>query len=392
MTWRWRSPIWLLAFSLLAIETTTSGHAQSCGPCAPYRARDPQSVTYRFAPEVAQHVRDAFEAAARDYENRYGSLFRFTHDQANGQMFISVSGNIPCGSEAWAAWKPNESITLCPVVNSDGNPNFTRSTAFHEVGHQAGLGGTNDPSCVGQTVMGPGDPTFTGHATSLTETDNCTITNEFVQPAACTGRAECEEAGYWWDPDFCYCRISPVLLTLGPNAFRLTSVDAGVDFDLNGDGTLERVSWTEADSDDAFVWMDRDGNGVVDGGHELFGDVTPLSWTTSGPKAAHGFDALGWFDLARNGGFSDGWIDNQDAVFGELRLWRDSNHDGVSQADEILTLAEARVERISLQIVESRRRDRHGNLFRYRAHVESLNDQGAPVRRLAYDVYLGKRP
>jgi hypothetical protein len=240
--------------------------------------------------------------------------------------------------------------------------------------------------------MGPAGPTITTHATSLTSADRCTIYNEFVQPALCTPPPGGCEGGYWWDPDFCYCRISPVILTLGPNAFRLTSVDAGVDFDLNGNGTLERVSWTAADSDDAFLWMDRNGNGVVDGGRELFGGVTPLSWTTSGPAAAHGFEALAWFDLPENGGVSDGWIDSRDAVFGMLRLWPDSNHDGLSQVDEILTLAEARVERISLELTESRRRDQHGNLFRFKTHVQSLNDQGAPVRRLAYDVYLGKRP
>lgn len=200
------------------------------------------------------------------------------------------------------------------------------------------------------------------------------------------------EPGYSWSPTWCQCVASPILLTLGPNAFHLTSIAGGVEFDLNGNGTRERVSWTAADGDDAFLWMDRNGNGVVDGGHELFGNVTPLSWTTSGPSASHGFEALGWFDLTANGGDSDGWIDSDDSVFNRLRLWRDSNHDGVSQNSEILTLSGARIQRISLRIFESRRRDQYGNLFKYRAQVEGLNDQGARVSRWAYDVYLGTRP
>jgi hypothetical protein len=241
--------------------------------------------------------------------------------------------------------------------------------------------------------MAPAGPTSTNHANSLTSEDRCTIYNEFVQPAFCTPPGGGCPENYEWDSSFCECRrISPVLLTLGPNAFRLTSVDAGVKFDLDGDGTLDRVSWTAADSDDAFLWMDRNGNHVVDDGHELFGSVTPLSWTTSGPAAAHGFEALAWFDLTANGGVSDGWIDSRDGVFGVLRLWRDSNHDGLSQVGEILTLAQAGVERISLEITESRRQDRYGNLFKYKAHVQSSNDQHAPVRRLAYDVYLAIRP
>jgi hypothetical protein len=333
-------------------------------------------------------VRAAFEAAAKEYHAADGSLFQMNHDQANGQMFISVSGNIPCGA-AWARWIQNSSITLCPAVNSDGNPNFSTAVVFHEVGHQAGLGEVG--GCVGSTVMAPASPTATDHANSLTNDDRCTIFNEFVEPAAsCQPPPTGCPVDYYWDPHFCDCllSISPVLLTLGPNAFRLTSIDGGVRFDLDGDGTVDRVSWTAADSDDAFLWMDRNGNGVVDDGRELFGTFTPLSWTMFGPAAAHGLDALAWFDLTANGGVSDGWIDSRDRVFNMLRLWRDSNHDGLSQAGEILTLAQAGVTRISLEISESRRRDRYGHLFKYKAQVQSLNDQHAVVRRLAYDVYL----
>jgi hypothetical protein len=187
------------------------------------------------------------------------------------------------------------------------------------------------------------------------------------------------------------CISSPIIITLGSNGFRLTSIARGVDFDLNGDGTRERVSWTAADGDDVFLWMDRDGNGVVDGGHELFGNVTPLSWTTSGPAALHGFQALDWFDRPENGGRRDGWIDTRDMVFDRLRLWRDSNHDGVSQSDEIRTMSEARLERISLDITETEREDRHGNQFKYKARVQFSTAGGGRVYRLAFDVYLGSR-
>lgn len=234
---------------------------------------------------------------------------------------------------------------------------------------------------------------YTGsNPTSLQWPDQCTIYYQFTGPAFCTPPPWGCEAGYTWDPNFCQCVASPIVLTLGSNAFRLTSIDGGVDFDLNGNGTVERVSWTAADSDTVFLWLDRNDNGVVDGGHELFGGVTPLSWTTSGASAPHGFEALGWFDRGENGGVSDGWIDSRDAVFGQLRLWRDSNHDGVSQLEEILTLQEGRIEGISLDITESRRRDQHGNLFRYKAHVRALNERGVRVNRLAYDVYLGTSP
>lgn len=81
-------------------------------------------------------------------------------------------------------------------------------------------------------------------------------------------------------------------------------------------------------TDEAFLVLDRNGNGVTDSGRELFGSVTPQPVTTT----PDGFLALGVFDGAGNGGNSDGVIDNNDAVFSQLRLWQDSNHDGISQA------------------------------------------------------------
>lgn len=76
--------------------------------------------------------------------------------------------------------------------------------------------------------------------------------------------------------------------------------------------------------------MDRDGNGSVDNGKELFGDSTPLS---AGGNAADGFAALA--DLDSN---ADGQIDANDAQFGSLKVWRDLNQDGISQANELSTL------------------------------------------------------
>jgi hypothetical protein len=74
-------------------------------------------------------------------------------------------------------------------------------------------------------------------------------------------------------------------------------------------------------------------------------------------------------------------------LFDRLRLWRDSNHDGVSQSDEILTLSEARVERISLAFTESDRRDRHGNLFKYRSFVQFSTARGNSIYRLALNPW-----
>jgi len=91
-------------------------------------------------------------------------------------------------------------------------------------------------------------------------------------------------------------------------------------------------------------------------------------------------------DLPSNGGNGDGIIDSRDAIFSSLRLWIDSNHDGVSQLSEISTLPSLGVKSISLAYKWDRRTDQYGNVFRYRALI---NPGGPPdTGRMAYDVFL----
>ncbi len=184
----------------------------------------------------------------------------------------------------------------------------------------------------------------------------------------------------------CYCMSPIVIDTLG-DGFSLTSAADGVVFDITGTGRPLRLSWTRGD--DAWLALDRDGNGSIDNGRELFGNFSPQPQPLPG-ELKNGFLALAEYDKSEQGGNGDGVIDNRDAVFVNLRLWRDADRDGFSDAGELKTLPDLDVAVLELNYRDSRRTDKHGNQFKYRAKVRDA--KGAKVNRWAWDVFLRSAP
>ncbi|MCA1579551.1 MAG: hypothetical protein LC794_19565 [Acidobacteria bacterium] len=175
--------------------------------------------------------------------------------------------------------------------------------------------------------------------------------------------------------------MSPIVVDVDGNGFSLTSPAAGVVFDMLNDRVPLQLAWTAAQSTNAFVVLDRNGNGTIDNGTELFGDMTPQPPVTS----PNGFIALAEYDKPGGGGNGDGKITAGDAIFAQLKLWQDSNHNGVSETSELKALT-GMIEGIDLDYKESKRTDANGNQFRYRAKV--FGTGGQQNGRWAWDVFL----
>jgi hypothetical protein len=278
--------------------------------------------------------------------------------------------------------------------DSYGNPcGDPQARLEHEMGHMFGLLDTYDSACANAVMYGYTSSTSVSFADACTAIDPLWDTpQEIARDSACVsecrgtcyqGRCDSSECFQYPDGSYSSNCYSPILIGIGGHGYHITSAAQGVQFDLNSDGQPESLSWPR-DGDNAFLCLDRNHDGKIDKGRELFGNYTLLS---DGSMAHNGFAALAEYDHAELGGNQNGWIDRGDAIWPSLLLWEDANHDGISQPSELVTLDAAGVVRIDVRYRLSKRVDEFGNAFRYKGNCVVLRN-GKEHDRNIYDVFF----
>jgi hypothetical protein len=268
------------------------------------------------------------------------------------------------------------------------------------------------PACLSSTVEGGDDAGETEQSVvaPVCELGATRICKQFVDPdqqgiATCVaaaggnawsecavnpdmGKANCDPAVEEWN-GFCCTETNslgccageecntPLVLSFDDRPVRFTTEPGAVPFDLSQRGASQMFDWPTART--PWLALDVDGNGLIEGGAELFGSAVRLN---DGRFAKNGFEALAEHDA--NG---DGRIDATDPVWTRLVAWGDTNGDRVSQPRELSTLAELGVYRLDLDYRVAPRCDERGNCEIEQATMEVLEDCGARRGRII-DVHL----
>jgi hypothetical protein len=329
-----------------------------------WQRRSPVGVLYFYAiPLYQKRLRAAIVPIPPDFQNVIsGSFFVYLGTHETGHTFDLGDCLASNGCQAVAG--------TCSIMGGQSqDPNFNTggpknpdNQAVNVVYCPQPCALSCDPECIGCLPV-----------------DMCTYPNTgcpdgFYRPTRNSG---------------CCLPGSPILIDVSGDGFNLTNAEDGVLFDLFNNGTPRHFGWTSPNSDDAWLVLDRNGNGTIDSGAELFGNFTPQPDPAPGQER-NGFVALAEYDKTHNGGNSDGLITSADSIFPSLRLWQDLNHNGESEAAELKNLNTLGVTAIELDFKMSRKVDGSGNLFRYRARVK--DGQGARIGKWAWDVFLVSAP
>ena len=157
---------------------------------------------------------------------------------------------------------------------------------------------------------------------------------------------------------------TPLILDLDGDGIETQSIRNGVQFDIYGTGEKVQTGWVSGG--DGLLVLDRNGDGSINGGGELFGEATVLS---NGDKAKTGYEALA--DLDSN---ADGVISQGDTAFDQLQVWVDGNSDGISQAGELFALKDLGITELNLNAISTPTQD-NGNIIGLNSSYQTADGQ-----------------
>lgn len=178
----------------------------------------------------------------------------------------------------------------------------------------------------------------------------------------------------WSEPD---CN-TPLVLDFEGTGIEFSPASAAA-FDLSSNGTCMSTDWPTA----PWLALDRDGDGFIRDGSELFGNATAMA---SGRQAEHGFAALAELDSNR-----DGKITAADERFDELVIWTDLDGDRIGAYAELHPLSELSLVSIDLGFETRRSCDAQGNCGFERSSFEYRTGAGQVRLGEVVDVHLACR-
>ena len=225
--------------------------------------------------------------------------------------------------------------------NTGGGNNNTGNTGGSGVGGDTGSGNGGDTGGSGGSGSGESGNTNsgnTGENGSGNTGDSGTSGYKCSNSISWGGATECE----WFDliNKYLLDKYDPLVLDLNGDS-KISTInrnDSNSYFNHDGDNIKYRTSWIG--KEDGILVIDKNGNGTIDNGNELFGNFTTKN---NGDMANNGFEALKDYDT--NG---DLIIDYRDDKFSELKIWQDLNSDGISQSNELKILKEVGISRLNL--------------------------------------------
>lgn len=164
----------------------------------------------------------------------------------------------------------------------------------------------------------------------------------------------------------------------------MDSTNVGKDFGLVDKNDSARLKGQHIDTltikmaPNAFLVLDKNGDGKINNGSELFGNNTILS---SGGKASNGFEALKEYDIN-----SDGFINKLDTIWDSLLLWIDKNVNGTTEQGELLSISSSGISEINLEYYHKNYKDSNGNNHWLEGSVSWANGTTTVISDVIFNV------